>query len=59
MIPVSGVGEAVSGVCEVEVEEKTGGNGAKGTPNNDMTDEGVILRRLTKTHHTLSHAECA
>ena len=29
--------------------------GVEGTPNSDMTDGGMILRRLTKTHHTLSH----
>ena len=49
------VGEVAGVVCKVEGEENTGGNGVEGSPNNDMTDEGMVLRRLTKTHHTLSN----
>ena len=55
LIPVDGVGEVAGVVCKVEDEENIGENGVEGTPNSDMTDGGMILRRLTKTHHTLSH----
>ena len=53
LIPVESAGEVAGVVCEVQNEENIGGIGVEGTPNNDMTCEGMILRRLTKTHHTL------
>ena len=42
-----------------KVKETQEGIAIEGAAYNDMTDDGLILRRLTKTHHTLSHAECA
>ena len=38
----------------MEVEENTGGNGVDGTPNNDMTDEGMTFE---KTHKDSSFLE--
>ena len=51
LIPVDSVGEVI---CEVEGEENTGGNGVEGTPDNDMTDEGMIFE---KTHKDSSYLE--
>ena len=46
LIPVDSVGEVAGVVCKVEDEENIGENGVEGTPNNDMTDERTVLRRL-------------
>ena len=46
LIPVAC--EVAGVVCEVESEENTGGNGVEGTPNNDMTDEGMTFEKTLK-----------
>ena len=64
LIPVDSVGEVAGVVCEVEDEENTGGNGVNGTPNNDMTDEGMIFEKTHKDSsylepHVQSRVKCA
>ena len=54
LISVDSAGEVAGVVCEVEGEENTRGNGVEGTPDNHMTDEGMIFE---KTHQDLSYLE--
>ena len=56
LIPVSGVGEAVSGVTEAVGDEKIGGSGVEGTFNKDMTNDEMtseahkqIVKPLSQT----------
>ena len=47
-----------------KVKKNTGGNGVEGTPNNDMTDEGMIFGKTHKDSsylepHVLSRVKCA
>ena len=43
LIPISGVGEAASGVGEAAGDEKIGGNGVEGTFNKDMTNDEMTF----------------
>ena len=52
LLAVDSAGETVGVVSEVTSEEKIGGNGVEGMFNNDMTDDGMFLRRLATIHNT-------
>ena len=47
LVPVSGVDDAEGRVREQVGEENIGGNERDGTPNRDMTEDEMILRKHT------------